>query len=277
MEYEVTGKTIEEAVSIAREKYDLGTDVFAYEVVEYPRSGFLGIGGRPAVIRISKNDPEPKKKPEQRSEKRFDKKPEKKFEKKFEKKEEPVVEKKREAVPTPETEKVEAFLRGILSEIGVGEYTLDVYSDNGDVDVVLDGEDLGFLTHKQGDAIDGLQVLLSLYLNKDEDDHHKVTVDVNNYKQKTVKRLESLAVRVAKQVLKTRRRVTLNPMTAYQRRIIHSKIQEFKNLTTASVGTEPNRRVVISYVWPEGQRKPRPEKEATAPQEVPPVSEESQN
>ena len=287
MEKDITGKTIDEAVEKACRELNAERGTFSYEIVDYPKQGFLGIGGRPAVIRISyrtQEEIEAEKKAEEaeraarkewdaqnpRSDRgprapRGDRGPKKDRGPRMNRAprpepEEPV----EEPIPEPEAEKefvfcentkIEKFLVGMFETMGVAEYEIHVTDeDQKEITVENQSEQLSFLGRRQGEAVDGLQTLVSLYINKEKEDFHKVMLDVNGIKKKTAHRLEALAVRVAKQVLKTRRKVTLNPMSAYQRRVIHSRLQGFRNIQTYSVGTEPNRRVVVAYVFP-GEKK----------------------
>ena len=100
-------------------------------------------------------------------------------------------------------------------------------------------------------------MLISLSINKETGKHYKISLNINDYKEKTKTRLEALAMKIAGQVEKSHRKVTLNAMSSYQRRIIHSKLQEVENITTFSVGEEPNRKVVIAYNGPDAEKKPR--------------------
>lgn len=294
MEKDITGKTIDEAVEKACRELNAERGTFSYEIVDYPKQGFLGIGGRPAVIRISYRTPEEieaEKKAEEaeraaraaweaqnpRSDRgprapRGERGPKKERAPKpnpsprpeaEEVEEEPKAEKE---LVFCENTKIEKFLVGMFESMGVTEYEIRVTDeDQKEITVEIQSEMLSFLGRHQGEAVDGLQTLVSLYINKEKEDFHKVMLDVNSIKKKTAHRLEGLAVRVAKQVLKTRRKVTLNPMSAYQRRVIHARLQGFRNIQTYSVGTEPNRRVVVAYVFPgerkvEGRKADKPEK-----------------
>jgi hypothetical protein len=98
--------------------------------------------------------------------------------------------------------------------------------------------------------------MLAITVNKKYDEHYKVTFNINDYKEKSVSRVEAVAVKAAKSVQRTRRKVILFPMSAYQRRIVHSKLQGFDNITTYSIGTEPERKVVVAYQYAEGEARP---------------------
>lgn len=154
----------------------------------------------------------------------------------------------------------EGFLSGYLKELfgmlGVTDYSEKIeIGEDKVINIQLDGEGLDAYTEKNTDIMDSLQFLLAITVNKKFDEHYKVTFNVNDYKEKSVSRIEALAVKNAKQVQRTHRKIILFPMSAYQRRIVHSKLQNFENITTYSIGTEPDRKVVIAYQYPEGEKK----------------------
>lgn len=161
------------------------------------------------------------------------------------------------SIKIPGTDDPESYINDYLKELffkmGISDYNQIVEIKDGNiVNISLEGEEIGYYTHKNTDIVDSLQFLLALSLNREfENKNYKVTLNINDYKEKTTSRLESLAVKTAKQVLRNKRKVTLRPMSAYQRRIVHSKLHEFENITTFSIGEEPNRRVVIAYDGPD--------------------------
>lgn len=236
MEKNFSGKTLEEAIEKASTALNMHKDDFTYEIIEYPNKGFLGIGAKPAVILVSIED-------EEKKEKKAQVKEQKKTEKADRKEEKPTFEKNKELLLV-----IENYVRGLLEKIGIEEYSLQVeQTGESRIEVMLTGEELSSVTRRQGELIDSLQLMVSLMMNKKTDKYYKLVLDINEYKKKSVSRLESLAVRTAKQVIKTHKKVTLNSMSAYQRRIVHAKLQGMDNISTYSVGEEPNRRVVIAY------------------------------
>ena len=114
--------------------------------------------------------------------------------------------------------------------------------------VELTGEDLGYLIGRRGDTLDALQHLANYTINRGVDGHIRINVDAEDYREKREESLRRYARKKAQQVLKARRRTTLEPMNAYERHVIHAALQEMDNITTHSTGTEPNRRIVIEYV-----------------------------
>ena len=114
--------------------------------------------------------------------------------------------------------------------------------------VELVGDDLGYLIGRRGDTLDAIQHLCNYTVNRTVEGHIRINVDAEDYRQKREDSLRRYARKKAQQVLKARRRTTLEPMNAYERHVIHATLQEMDKITTYSVGSEPNRRVVIEYV-----------------------------
>ena len=114
------------------------------------------------------------------------------------------------------------------------------------MDIELKGDDMGVLIGKRGQTLDSLQYLVSLVVNRDSDDYIRVKVDTENYRKRRKETLENLAKNIAYKVKRTKRSVSLEPMNPYERRIIHSALQNDKFVTTHSEGEEPFRHVVVT-------------------------------
>ena len=199
----------------------------------------------------------PEKKAEApRPEKKVEKKPEAPKAKapKAEKKAEPKVEKKVELAPyTPAEagsveEKIETFIKGLLEHMDSKAVPQCRKVDSNTYKVDLVGEDLGYLIGRRGDTLDAIQHLANYSVNRDVEGHIRINVDAECYREKREDSLRRYARKKAQQVLKARRRTTLEPMNAYERHVIHAALQDMENITTHSTGVEPNRRVVIEYV-----------------------------
>lgn len=278
---EVSAKTIDDAVLEAAIQLGTTRDKVAYEVVTQPTSGFLGIGGRKAVIRahqISDEELETKQKADKEMEKLLNRVNEKKEEspKKQEKpaevkkspaskseapktvKSEAVKEEKKDAVPAPapkpdkpavpvDTAPVEKFLKDVFGAMGM-EVTMNITQNPQDreMNITLDGADMGVLIGKRGQTLDSLQYLSSLVVNKNTEDYIRVKVDTENYRERRKATLENLAKNIASKVKRTRKPVSLEPMNPYERRVIHSALQNDKYVCTHSEGEEPYRRVVVT-------------------------------
>ena len=275
---DMTGKTEDEAIRRALEQLGLERDDVSVEILERAKSGFLGIGGSPATVRVSYDDgqPEPKEEPKvseakptapaaekrpiycaevlQKKEVRAKEKPERES-RRSERRAEPKAEKApREPVVLGEeirdekSEQIRTFLSGLLehmdakAEVKVYEVEKNRYK------VILEGEKLGALIGRRGETLDAIQQLTNYSINRGgESKRARVQIDAENYREKREESLERLAQKVAGKVVKYRRNVTLEPMNAYERHVIHTALQDTQYITTFSIGTEPNRRVVVSY------------------------------
>ena len=273
---DVTGKTEDEAIAKALAQLGLDRDDVSVEILERAKSGFLGIGASPAKVRVKYGPEEDEviiptaapvveevksapKQTEKKAEKKAEKKPEKKVEKKTEKKPakekkaEPVVE---EAVPVVELgeevndEKAQAirtFLTGLLEQM---ECPADIHvylPEKGRYKVILEGKNLGALIGRRGETLDAIQQLTSYSVNRSNGGRVRIQLDAENYREKREQSLQHLARKVAGKVVKYRRSVTLEPMNAYERHVIHTALQEEPGVTTYSTGTEPNRRIIVAY------------------------------
>ena len=145
-------------------------------------------------------------------------------------------------------EKIETFLKGLLEHMGSNAVPHAWKENDNTYMVELVGDDLGYLIGRRGDTLDALQHLSNYTINRGIEGHIRINVDAEAYRQKREDALRRYATKKAQQVLKARRRTTLEPMNAYERHVIHATLQDMDRITTYSVGTEPNRRVVIEYV-----------------------------
>ena len=190
----------------------------------------------------------PKAKPEKKEAPKAPKAP------KVEKKSEPKAEKKVELAPyTPAEagsveEKIETFIKGLLEHMDSKAVPQCRKVDAHTYKVDLVGDDLGYLIGRRGDTLHAIQHLANYTVNRDVEGHIRINVDAESYREKREDSLRRYARKKAQQVLKARRRTTLEPMNAYERHVIHAALQDMENITTHSTGVEPNRRVVIEYV-----------------------------
>ena len=197
----------------------------------------------PKAPEAPKAEPKQEKKPEPKKE---EKPRQPKAEKKVEAPKEPKV--YTPAEPGSVEEKIELFLKGLLEHMGSTAVPHAVKTDENAYKVELVGEDLGYLIGRRGDTLDAIQHLSNYAAKKFAEGHIRINVDAEEYREKREDSLRRYARKKAQQVLKARRRTTLEPMNAYERHVIHATLQEMDNITTYSTGTEPNRRVVIEYV-----------------------------
>lgn len=146
---------------------------------------------------------------------------------------------------------ISSYLKDLFLKMGVSHYEENIEVNENVVNIQLNGDEIDCYTKRNTDIVESLQFILAVTVNKVLDGNYKITLNINDYKEKSTARLEALAVKTAKQVQRTKRKVTLKAMTPYQRRIVHSRLHDFENITTFSVGTEPNRKVVIAYDGPD--------------------------
>ena len=274
---DMTGKTEDEAIRRALEQLGLERDDVSVEILERAKSGFLGIGGSPATVRVSYDDGQPEPKPEpvkpepKSAAPKAEKKPvycaevlqkevrarekQEREAKRGERRAEPKAEKAPrepavlgEEIRDEKSEQIRTFLSGLLehmdakAEVKVYEVEKNRYK------VILEGEKLGALIGRRGETLDAIQQLTNYSINRGgESKRARVQIDAENYREKREESLERLAQKVAGKVVKYRRSVTLEPMNAYERHVIHTALQDTQYITTFSIGTEPNRRVVVSY------------------------------
>ena len=153
-----------------------------------------------------------------------------------------------EEVHDEKSEQIRTFLTGLLRNME-SEAEVKVYeAEKNRYKVILEGERLGELIGRRGETLDAIQQLTGYAVNRTgEKNRARVQVDAENYREKREQSLERLAEKVAAKVLKYRRNVTLEPMNAYERHVIHTALQDRKDVSTFSIGTEPNRRVVVAY------------------------------
>ena len=267
-----TGKTIDEAIENALTQLGLERDNVSVQVLAQAKAGFLGIGATPAKVEVTYEAPDPAPKVALSSASRSKPKakpvvkpeePKVEAPKAAPKAEAPKPQPKAEAKPkaapvapkeyTPAApgsieEKIEVFLKGLLEHMGSAAVPHAWKEEDNTYMVDLTGEDLGYLIGRRGDTLDALQHLANYTINRGIDGHIRINVDAECYRQKREDSLRRYANKKAQQVLKAHRRTTLEPMNAYERHVIHATLQDTDRITTYSVGTEPNRRVVIEYV-----------------------------
>ena len=270
-----TGKSIDLAIESALTQLGLSRDDVSVQVLSQAKSGFLGLGSAPAKVQVTYEAPDPvpaapksalgsasrskpkaaapEKKPEAPKTAPAPKAEAPKAEPKVAPKAEPVKKPAEPKVFAPAEpgsveEKIEQFLKGLLEHMGSEAVPHCWKKDDSTYCVELTGEDLGYLIGRRGDTLDALQHLANYSVNRNVEGHIRINVDAESYREKREESLCRYAQKKAQQVLKAHRRTTLEPMNAYERHVIHAALQDMDRITTYSVGTEPNRRVVIEYV-----------------------------
>ena len=142
---------------------------------------------------------------------------------------------------------IRTFLEGLLQHMDAAAQVKVYQPEKGRYKVILEGEKLGALIGRRGETLDAIQQLTNYSVNRGSDKRVRIHVDAENYRLKREQSLQHLARKVAAKVVKYKRNVTLEPMNAYERHVIHTALQDVENVTTYSMGTEPNRRVIVAY------------------------------
>ncbi len=255
---EFTAKNVDDAITEACESFGVPSDRLEYEVVSNGSAGFLGINAKPAIIKARIKEEKPEVVEEVK--KPVENKPAK--ENKASKEVKKVKENKPAAVKTEakkEEKKVSdvdgaklvdaanSFLNEVFGAMKMEVKISAKYNENDRIlDVELSGDEMGVLIGKRGQTLDSLQYLISLVVNRDSSDYIHVKVDTENYRERRKATLENLAKNISYKVRKSRQSVALEPMNPYERRIIHSALQNDRYVTTHSEGDEPFRRVVVT-------------------------------
>lgn len=243
---EKSGKTEEAAIAAALEELGLDRDDVSVEIVERAKSGFLGIGASPAVVRVQYEAPDeeletvaeavaesPAAAPAEAQ---------------------PAAAPAAPAAAADEPEgyaRIRAFVSGLLEHMGIQAEIEITARDNGGVNVNLSGSNMGAVIGRRGETLDAIQHLTNYAVNRGSDKHMHISVDAESYRAKREESLVRLAEKMAAKAIKYKRSMALEPMNSYERHVIHTALQDYEGVTTSSTGTEPNRRVVVSYEKPQ--------------------------
>lgn len=254
MKIEVKGETLDEAINNAMIELSTTSDNIVYEIVQTGSSGFLGIGAKPFIIDAYKKDDK-----EENYKKQSENKKEKLVENEsgvYEFKTEKVstnkgfVKKEEKMTRNPEEvfEEAKKFLTPIFNEFNTKiNMSYDVNTDTNVFVLNISGDKMGVVIGKHGQTLDAIQHLTNIVVNNGKSSRVRIRIDSENYRDKRNKTLESLAKSVANTVRKTHKDYALEPMSSYERRIIHSVLQKEKNIETTSIGTDKERHVVVKY------------------------------
>ena len=234
MEYiEFTGKTVDDAITEACQKFTITSDRLEYEVIEKGTAGIFGFAAKPAVIKARVFDPNaPKEEAPKASET------------KKEVKEEASSSTSDSSTPAADPKE---FLGKVFEAMNMN-VNIAVDTVENEMNIELSGDDMGVLIGKRGQTLDSLQYLTSIVVNKGRKEYIRVKVDTENYRSRRRETLENLAKNLAYKAKRTKNPVSLEPMNPYERRIIHSALQNDKYVTTHSEGEDPFRKVIITPV-----------------------------
>ena len=285
---EATGKNEDAAIKNALEQLGLDRDSVSVEVLERAKSGFFGIGGNPAKVKVTYEVPDeappaeepapqaapaPQPEPAPKRERRAPRgnRPTEQEAQVAHPVEDPVPAEEpapaEPAAPAPAPvaaqpaaaiqelplegaeleQRIRDFLTGLLEHMGVSaQVKVQTQGERG-VQVTLEGEKLGSLIGHRGDTLDAIQQLTNYAVNRGRSHRVRIHVDAENYRARREESLQRLATKVAGKVVKYRRNITLEPMNAYERHVIHETLQDYPDIITYSTGAEPNRRTVIAF------------------------------
>lgn len=256
-----SASTIEDAKAAALLELGLTEDdVYNIEVLQMPQKKTFGIfGGKPAEVKVWVDVPEKKekpvsekntyKKPASATKKVEDRKKEAKKEntRKVEKEEKTEEEKKASLKETNEYEKTASYIAKIVKGLGLPECSVKTFADDEEIVFELDcGDDYGIVIGRRGETLDAIQYLARMVANRGVSGYKRVSINIGNYREKRKGALVSLAKKDAARAVRTGRNITLEPMNPYERRIIHTAVQEVEGATSFSVGQDLDRRVVIA-------------------------------
>ena len=237
---EKSAKTEDLAIAAALEELGLSRDDDTVEILERAKTGFLGFGASPAKVKVSYEVPDVVV-------------------------EEPapvvVEEAAAEEVVACENsahEKVYNFVNGLLEHMGVRATIEITEKEDGGINVNLSGKGMGVVIGRRGETLDAIQHLTNYAVNHGSEKRLHVSVDAVAYRAKREEALVRLAEKMAAKAIKYKRSMALEPMNSYERHVIHAALQDYEGVSTSSIGTEPNRRVVVAYEKPQQEVSNKP-------------------
>ena len=208
---EKRGKNVDEAIKAALEELGCEIDDVAVEIIEEPTKGLLGfVGRKPAIVKVSLKANQ-RQSPSQ----------------------------------SPEQE-VRQVVEDLLNRMKIDYQINQIEYEAGRVRINIVGNDMGLLIGRKGETLNAVQYIIGLILNRNREERLRVVLDVEDYRKKREESLEALALRLSDKVKRTRKNVVMRPMSSQERRIVHTILQEDPQISTFSLGDEPNRKVVIS-------------------------------
>jgi spoIIIJ-associated protein len=271
------GDDVESAVELALKDLKCSRDEVNVTILEEPSRGFLGIGSKLAKVRVEKKsqgtaEKENKEKAEENPEKEkvfydenheaidsdyYKNRPKHEFKKKPLSALEDVdiltpnvaadnldFNKRMQELPPCDSHPALDFLKGLIEEMGL-EIDMTARADDENIYIEMTGDDCGTIIGRRGQTLDAIQYLTSLVVNKEHNKYVKVVIDAENYRERRERTLEQLADKMARKAVKTGRDIKLDPMNPYERKVIHSELQNDPMVTTRSEGQDPYRRVII--------------------------------
>lgn len=247
---EATGRTEQAAIDAALAQLGLDRDEVSVEILDRAKTGFLGIGSTPARVRVAYEGPDD----EPEAEHQVVQAPETPEKVVYEAPKEAKAPAKGVLEPEPThpvdddaSQAITAFIQGLLQHMELDCSVTVELSERGAYEVKLEGDDLGRIIGRRGDTLDAIQQLTGYAVNRGRRERVRVHLDAEGYRARREEALASMARRQAEKAIRYQKSVTLEPMNAYERHVVHTALQDYPHISTHSVGAEPNRRTVICY------------------------------
>ena len=249
---EFTGKTEDAAIAAALEQLGLSREEISVEVLELAKPGFLCIGGTLAKVKVTYEAPDEEEAEVETPARVEEKAPaaqevEEADDEEAGEESEPVSSYEPASADDDRAAKIVDFLSGLLERMEVSATPSVSVDAEGNYLVELEGENLGAVIGRRGETLDALQQLTGYAVNHGQAKRVRVRIDAEGYRSKREESLERMARRIADKVVRYRRNMTLEPMNAYERHVVHTALQDYPDVTTYSIGAEPNRRTVVAY------------------------------
>lgn len=260
MKKEFTAKTLDEAKESAAAEFGVSVDEIEFDILEQPRKGLFGMKGNAKVI-ASYEAPAAEKAPAtaQAEESAPAEEPAPaSFEDENESAAVPELPTDFDIEKSAKVQAAKKYLTDVLHALGLENFQINAIRRDGNIVLDITGDKLGVVIGRRGETLDSLQYLTILASNRTEESYCRISIDCNGYRDKRRETLESLAKRTSAKVIKQGRKIALEPMNPYERRIIHSCVAEIEGVSSHSTGVEPYRKVVIYADKPKfDNRRPR--------------------
>lgn len=260
MKKEFTAKTLDEAKESAAAEFGVSVDEIEFDILEQPRKGLFGMKGNAKVI-ASYEAPAAEKAPAtaQAEESAPAEEPAPaSFEDENESAAVPELPADFDIEKSAKVQAAKKYLTDVLHALGLENFQINAIRRDGNIVLDITGDKLGVVIGRRGETLDSLQYLTILASNRTEESYCRISIDCNGYRDKRRETLESLAKRTSAKVIKQGRKIALEPMNPYERRIIHSCVAEIEGVSSHSTGVEPYRKVVIYADKPKfDNRRPR--------------------
>lgn len=245
MKKEFTAKTVEEAKELAAAEFGVSADEIDFDILEQPRKGLFGMKGSARVMASYEAPAAPEAPTAPAEEVSAEEPAPASFEDENEGEEAPELPEDFDIENSAKVQTAKKYLTDVLHALGLENFEINAVRREGNIVLDITGEKLGVVIGRRGETLDSLQYLTILASNRTEESYCRISIDCNGYRDKRRETLESLAKRTSAKVIKQGRKIALEPMNPYERRIIHSCVAEIEGVSSHSTGVEPYRKVVI--------------------------------